>query len=62
MRDHMSFYEQLQIKPMVVAGKKQAQNADLGHLTERTRNELVLISPKTEDPTFTQTFYIKKEL
>ena len=34
----MAVYEQLQIKPVVVAGKKQPQNADLGHLTDRTRN------------------------
>ncbi|CDW79918.1 UNKNOWN [Stylonychia lemnae] len=65
MRDHMTVYEQLRVKPVVqdvneaLAHKAQS---GIGALTQRTRNSLVLISNKTEDKKLTSTFYNNKDL
>lgn len=61
-KEYMAVYEQLQIKPTMNYLRKSMHSDNVGHLTDRTRNQFVLQSKKTDDPKFTATFYNNRDL
>ena len=61
MRESMAVYEQLQAKP-AVESLLGLYAEDANKLVEKTRNQLKMISNKSEDKTLTSTFYNNRKL